>query len=168
MYRSSPIYCGRLIRVSEGRSVIGMAKSCIWSEVSPCESALFGSFGLTLTLRPANEVYDEQVDDICLLSNDTTVEDVVAPQSSTTAASGTTHPVVDTGTGAIPALEITHSPNLDDMGQPPHYANTTSPDLSWINDFTLSQEETDELLRSLQANIPDIGRLFDGSIGSFG
>jgi hypothetical protein len=42
----------------------------------------------------------------------------------------------------------------------PEFASSTS--------FDFSQEETTQLLMSLQQNIPDVGRLFDGSIGTFG
>lgn len=67
--------------------------------------------------------------------------------------------------GAVPesAMPVGSEPALS-----PGRIEPVSPDWAWMGDFTLSQEETDELLLSLQTSIPDVGRLFDGSIGSFG
>lgn len=46
--------------------------------------------------------------------------------------------------------------------------NATYPDPAWNGGFGLSQEETNQLLASLQESVPEMGRLFDGSIGTFG
>lgn len=50
------------------------------------------------------------------------------------------------------------------------YDEVPSSDLSpsWNEGFGLTQEETNQLLASLQESVPDVGRLFDGSIGTFG
>lgn len=57
---------------------------------------------------------------------------------------------------------------LSDWGM--RYNDNPSFDLSpsWNGGFGLSQEETNQLLTSLQESVPDVGRLFDGSIGTFG
>ena len=49
-------------------------------------------------------------------------------------------------------------------------ASVESPSVSptWNGGFGLTQEETNQLLSSLQESVPDVGRLFDGSIGTFG
>jgi hypothetical protein len=52
--------------------------------------------------------------------------------------------------------------------QPPFSAPGPSPDDATFAMLDFSQEETNQLLLSLQQSMPDVGRLFDGSIGTFG
>jgi hypothetical protein len=52
--------------------------------------------------------------------------------------------------------------------QPPLTGPGPSPDDAMFAMLDFSQEETNQLLLSLQQSMPDVGRLFDGSIGTFG
>ena len=51
----------------------------------------------------------------------------------------------------------------------PYYHENSNTDVpSWEAVLGLTQEETNQFLDGLRETVPDVGRLFDGSIGSFG
>ncbi len=68
----------------------------------------------------------------------------------------------DASNPVVPPHSFSQSPS-------PVVTNGFSPDWpAYPQGFEFSQEETNQLLASLQQSAPDIGRLFDGSIGAFG